>query len=121
MPFLSHIAAYVPSRIVSNADLEVMLGTDAGRIKQTSGIDERRFAAQDETVVDMAVAAGRRSLSAGEALTVEMLIVASGSAGRRFPGPAASVARALNLGSIPAIDLPMRAPVQSSVSPWRAA
>jgi 3-oxoacyl-[acyl-carrier-protein] synthase-3 len=107
MSFLSNIAAYVPSRIVGNAELEQMLGTEAERIKQTSGIEERRFAAQDETVVEMAVAAGRKSLSAGEGPAVEMLIVASGSANRRFPGPAASIARALNLGSIPAIDLPM--------------
>jgi 3-oxoacyl-[acyl-carrier-protein] synthase-3 len=36
-----------------------------------------------------------------------MLIVASGSAARGFPGPAAEVADRLCLGSTPALDLPM--------------
>jgi len=36
-----------------------------------------------------------------------MLLVSSGSSERRFPGPAAGVARRLGLDSVPAIDLPM--------------
>ncbi len=41
------------------------------------------------------------------AKTFGLLIVASGSGARGFPGPAAEVADRLCLGSVPAIDLPM--------------
>ena len=38
---------------------------------------------------------------------VNMILVAAGSGERRFPGPAASVAKMLGMDGIPAIDLPM--------------
>jgi 3-oxoacyl-[acyl-carrier-protein] synthase III len=38
---------------------------------------------------------------------VGMILVSSGSAERRFPGPAASIAHALGLTGVPAIDIPL--------------
>ena len=105
--FLDGVACHLPSRVVSNAELAAMVGVDPEWIRATSGIEERRFAAADETVVDLAVAAARRCLDSAGATAVGMVIVASGSADRRWPGPAAAVAAALHLGSVPAIDLPM--------------
>src|SRR5215212_6986689 len=86
-----------------------MVGTSAEWIYNVSGIEERRFAADRETVADMGVAAARDCLSAAglEASALGMILVASGSSERRFPGPAASIAQRLNLDSVPAIDLPM--------------
>src|SRR5437763_1003892 len=57
----------------------------------------------------MDVAAARECLASAvvTAAGFGMLLVASGSSERRFPGPAASVARQLNLDGIPAIDLPL--------------
>ena len=86
-----------------------MVGSSAEWIYNVSGIDERRFAAEDETISDMAVSAARDCLSAAgvDASSLGMLMVASGSSERRFPGPAASVAHRLGLDSVPALDLPM--------------
>ena len=46
----------------------------------------------------------RAGTTAGE---LGMVVVASGSAERRFPGPAASVAQRLGLDAAPALDIPM--------------
>lgn len=107
MSFLSAIGSYVPARVVHNAELAQLLGVEAEWIERVSGIEERRFAAETETVVDLAVAAARNCLSSAGSPAIGMVIVSSGTAERRFPGPASSVARALNLGSTPAMDLPM--------------
>jgi 3-oxoacyl-[acyl-carrier-protein] synthase-3 len=86
-----------------------MVGSSAEWIYNVSGIDERRFAAEDETISDMAVSAAQDCLSSSgvSASGLGMLMVASGSSERRFPGPAASVAHRLGLDSVPALDLPM--------------
>ncbi len=86
-----------------------MVGSSAEWIYNVSGIDERRFAAEDETISDMAVSAAQDCLSNSgvAASSLGMLMVASGSSERRFPGPAASVAHRLGLDSVPALDLPM--------------
>lgn len=85
-----------------------MIGVDPDWIVKVSGIEERRFAGQDETVVDLAVRAAVDCLSAARMAPPElgMLIAASGSGERQFPGPAASIAHRLGLGTTPALDLP---------------
>jgi 3-oxoacyl-[acyl-carrier-protein] synthase-3 len=86
-----------------------MVGSSAEWIYNVSGIEERRFAAEGETVADMAAAAAKECLASsgiGPA-DVGMALVASGSSERRFPGPAASVARQLGLDGVPSIDLPL--------------
>jgi 3-oxoacyl-[acyl-carrier-protein] synthase-3 len=96
--------AYLPPRVVTNAELAARLGCEEDWIFQASGIRERRYA--EESVTELAMAAARDCLERHPA-DVEMVIVASGSSERRFPGPAASVANELGLSGIPAIDLPM--------------
>ncbi len=79
-----------------------MVGSTAEWIFSVSGIEERRFAAEEETVADLGAQAARDCLAAAgmAAAAIGMLIVSSGSSERRFPGPAAGVAHR-------AIDLPM--------------
>ena len=104
--FLSAFSAYVPPRIVPNAELAARLGCTSDWIREVSGIEERRYAADDQTVVDMAVEAGRGCLGDTKA-EIGMLMVSSGSSDYQFPGPAAQVADRLSLGQIPALDIPM--------------
>src|SRR5262249_54425154 len=86
-----------------------MVGSSAEWIFNVSGIEERRFAADGETVADMGVEAARDCLAAAgmSAGEIGMLLVSSGSSERRFPGPAAGVAQRLGLDCVPAIDLPL--------------
>jgi 3-oxoacyl-[acyl-carrier-protein] synthase-3 len=109
MAFLRAFGSYVPSRIVDNAELSALLGCDSGWILSASGIAERRYAPESESVVDLASRAaedclGRAGAKAGQ---IGLLILSSGSAERRFPGPAAETAARLGMADVPAIDLPM--------------
>ena len=109
MAFLRALGSYVPSRVVANAELAARLHCDAEWIFNVTGIGERRYAAESETVVDMGTLAAKDCLTraAIDPAQIGLTIVASGSAGRRFPGPAAETAARLGLAGVPAIDLPM--------------
>ncbi len=108
MSYIHAFGAHVPVRVVTNAELASRLNCAAEWIENVSGIRERRWAAE-ETVADLATAAARDCLARAdlEASELGMIIVSSGSAERRFPGPASAVAAALGLNATPAIDLPV--------------
>ncbi len=107
--FLHGFGVHLPERVVANAELAERLGCTTEWIEKVSGIRERRWAAPEATVADMGVAAAEDCLrKAGIAAnTLGMLIVASGSGARGFPGPAAEVAARLGMDSAPALDVPM--------------
>lgn len=109
MGYLEGFGKYLPARVVPNAEMGAMVGCDAEWIANVSGIDERRFAAADETVVTLAAKAGRDCLekTGVEPGTIGMLIVSSVTAERRVPGPASAVARELGLEGVPALDIPV--------------
>jgi 3-oxoacyl-[acyl-carrier-protein] synthase-3 len=101
--------AYLPSRVVTNAELAARLDCDAGWITDVSGIEERRYSNPEESVASMGLAAAEQCLDhAGvKASDVGMILVSSGSSERRFPGPASVMAHALSTDGVPAIDLPI--------------
>lgn len=109
MAFIQAFGRYLPERVLSNADVARLAGCEPAWIAEVSGIEERRVAREEETVADLAVRAARDCLSraARPAASIGLLIVASGSFEGRFPGPAAAVAHALGLASVPVLDLPM--------------
>lgn len=109
MAWIKAFGRYLPERVVGNAELEAITGVEPGWIVKASGIEERRFAGAHEKVADLAVRAAEDCLGAAGMAPSElgMLIVACGSAERQFPGPAASVAQRLGLGTTPALDLPV--------------
>jgi 3-oxoacyl-[acyl-carrier-protein] synthase-3 len=109
MAFLRAFGSYVPSRVVANAELAALLGCESDWIVSVSGISERRYADDSESVVDLAVEAAADCLSRAQMQPsdIGLVIVASGSSGRRFPGPAAETAARLGIAGAPAIDLPM--------------
>jgi len=100
---------YVPERVVTNAEIASQLDCDPAWIVQMSGIHERRWADPSETVASLGMRAAHDCLArAGVgAREVDLILVASGSAERRFPGPAAAVGAGLDLAGVPAIDLPL--------------
>jgi 3-oxoacyl-[acyl-carrier-protein] synthase-3 len=107
--FIRAFGACVPARVVTNEELAAQLNCTPAWIVEMSGIEERRYAAPDETVAGMAASAAKECLDrAGmSAADIGMLIVSSGSAERRFPGPASTVAHQLGAANIPALDFPM--------------
>jgi 3-oxoacyl-[acyl-carrier-protein] synthase-3 len=108
MPAILAFGRYVPERALGNEELARLSGCEAAWILQMSGIRERRIAADGETVADLGVAAAKDCLAKGGGRGLPGLIfVSSGSAERRFPGPAAEIAERLGFAGVPAIDLPL--------------
>jgi 3-oxoacyl-[acyl-carrier-protein] synthase-3 len=107
--FLKAFGSYLPERVVSNAEIGARVGCDAEWIRNVSGIDERRFAADGESVVDLALRAAQDCLEQAKmkASDLGMILVSSGSWERQFPGPAAAVASKLGLDTTPSLDVPM--------------
>jgi 3-oxoacyl-[acyl-carrier-protein] synthase-3 len=56
---IKSVGTYVPSGILTNADLEKMVETSDTWIRDRTGIAERRIAAVNETATDLAAAAAR--------------------------------------------------------------
>lgn len=100
---------YLPDRILDNAALARQLGCDPAWIFEASGIEERRIATDEETVAVMAERAAHHCLerTGVDAAQIGLVILSSGTAERRFPGPAARLAQGLGLAGVPAIDLPV--------------
>src|SRR5277367_140802 len=109
MAFLRSFGAYLPERVVTNAELAPQLGVEPEWILNVSGISERRYAAADETVASLGIRAAIECLkNAGlDAAELALILVSSGSSERFCPGPASLVAAGLGLASTPAIDLPI--------------
>lgn len=109
MAALAGFGAYVPERCLSNAELAGRLNCAPEWIYEVSGIESRRIAEESQTVEDLALLAARNCLGElnVEPLEIGMILVSSGSAARRFPGPAASVGKALGIPGVPCLDVPV--------------
>ncbi|WP_285546452.1 beta-ketoacyl-ACP synthase 3 [Streptomyces lavendulae] len=94
---IAGLGAYRPGRVVGNDEAAAAAGVDAEWIEQRVGVRERRYAAAEETVVSMAVEAGRSALhdAAVTAAEVDTVILASSSMPSPMPNGAAQVAAAL--------------------------
>lgn len=109
MAAIAGFGSYLPQRVMDNAAMAELLQCDAAWITEACGIEERRIAGADETIAGMAERAARNCLDrAGvPAGDIGLVIVASGTSERRFPGPAAQCAERLGLAGVAAIDLPI--------------
>ena len=109
MASIRAFGSYLPSRVVDNREMAAATGAEAEYILRGSGIEERRFAGAEDSVASLGVRAAKDCLeNAGlTARDIGMLLVASGSAEQRFPGPASAVGAGLGINGVPAIDLPM--------------
>jgi 3-oxoacyl-[acyl-carrier-protein] synthase-3 len=107
--YLNAFGSYLPERVLGNGELARRLGCSSDWIESVSGIQERRWAAPETSMVDLAEAAARDCLNrAGlSAAEVGLLILASGSGAPGFPGPSAELAHRLGLSLAPALDLPV--------------
>lgn len=101
------IGAYRPERIVSNEEICQQIDSTDEWIQTRSGIRNRRFAAEDETVVDMSVEAGKKAIAAS-GLTVDQIdciIIATSSHYNQTPQAATLVADRLGLDKPGSFDL----------------
>jgi 3-oxoacyl-[acyl-carrier-protein] synthase III len=98
---------YQPDKVVTNDDLAKIVDTNDEWIRARTGIQSRRVAGDDETVADMAEAAGAKALAASglEPAEVDLVIVATCSPESPLPNVAATVAYRLGIPAPGAYDL----------------
>jgi 3-oxoacyl-[acyl-carrier-protein] synthase-3 len=100
-------ARYTPARIVTNADFEQTLDTSDQWIRERSGIRERRYAEDHETIAFMASDAARRAL-ADAGLTpadLDAIVIGTASWDRLLPSQACDVQAALGATNAAAFDV----------------
>jgi 3-oxoacyl-[acyl-carrier-protein] synthase III len=98
---------YQPTRVVTNDELAATVHTTDEWIRSRVGIASRRIAGPDETVADMAVAAGGKALAASglSPEDIDLVIVATCTPEAQIPNTAATVARRLGISSPGAYDM----------------
>jgi 3-oxoacyl-[acyl-carrier-protein] synthase-3 len=109
MAFLRAFGSHLPARRVHNDELAPLVGATPEWILSVSGIEERRYADDEDTVASLGLLAARDCLSkAGVAARdLGMILVASGSSERFCPGPTSQIAASLGLNATPVLDIPV--------------
>src|SRR5215471_19197318 len=98
---------YQPSNVVTNEDLAKTVDTSDEWIRSRVGIQSRRVAGPEESVADMAVAAGGKALAASglSPADIDLVVVATCSSVLPMPSVSAIAASRLGIGSPGAYDL----------------
>ncbi len=110
LPFgccIAGVGAYVPERVLTNAELESLVETSDEWITSRTGIKERRMAAADEYTSDLGARAAIAALAdAGVSATdVDLIIVATITPDMPFPATACLVQQKIGAARAAAFDL----------------
>ncbi|MDO9151002.1 MAG: beta-ketoacyl-ACP synthase III [Methylotenera sp.] len=99
--------SYLPSKVLTNADLERMVDTTDEWIFTRTGIRERHIAAEGEFTSDLAFEAAKNAIaSAGvSANDIDLIIVATTTPDKIFPSVATMVQKKLDIAGCPAFDM----------------
>lgn len=100
--------SYLPERVLSNADFEKMIETTDEWIVSRSGIKNRHFIGEGQTVVDMVEIAAKRALEAAgiQAADLDGIIIGTTSGHRIFPSVANELQARLGItNNCPSFDL----------------
>jgi len=93
------VGAYRPARVVSNDEICEYIDSSDEWIRERSGIITRHFAAEDETVVDMAAAASEKALASAGVRADEIDTVIVSTVTHLSQTPSASAELAFRLGT----------------------
>jgi len=104
---ITGLGTHVPERVVTNDDLSKLVDTSDEWIVTRTGIRERRFAADDEALSDIALPAARAALAQARLTPgdIDLLIVATVTADMQFPSTAAILGDLLGADDAAAYDL----------------
>src|SRR5262245_10455969 len=104
---ITGLGAHVPSRVLTNDELATIVDTNDEWITERTGIKERRIAAPEEALTDIAMPAALAALAqAGvEAKDVDLLVCATVTPDMMFPTSSALLADALGAPDAAAYDL----------------
>jgi 3-oxoacyl-[acyl-carrier-protein] synthase III len=98
---------HVPERVITNEELAKMVDTSDEWIVERTGIRERRVAAPDEAMTDVALPACRQALAAAgvDAGDLDLIVVATVTPDSMFPTTSALIADELGAPDAAAYDL----------------
>jgi 3-oxoacyl-[acyl-carrier-protein] synthase-3 len=104
---ISGLGAYVPERVLTNDELSRLVDTSDEWITERTGIKERRIAAPEEALTDLALPAAKAALTqAGvEPKDIDLLVCATVTPDMMFPTSSALLADALGAPDAAAYDL----------------
>jgi 3-oxoacyl-[acyl-carrier-protein] synthase-3 len=105
---ISGTGSYLPTKILTNAELERMVDTTDEWIFARTGIRERHIAASDEYTSDLGIAAAKEAIEAAniDVQDIELLIVATTTPDRVFPSTACLIQNQLGIkNNSPAFDV----------------
>lgn len=99
--------AYLPERIVSNAELSLSVDTNDEWIRSRTGILQRHIARNDEYTSHLALKASQNALDdAGlKASSIDLIITCSTTPDNSFPSIASKLQGYLGLNNVPSFDL----------------
>jgi 3-oxoacyl-[acyl-carrier-protein] synthase III len=104
---ITGLGVHVPDKVVTNEELAGLVDTSDEWIRERTGIRERRIAADDEALTDIALPAARAALDDAnvEASDIDLLICATVTPDMMFPTSSALLADTLGMPRAAAYDL----------------
>lgn len=99
--------SYLPEKVLTNKDLEELVDTTDEWIRERTGIRQRHIAAEGETTCDLAASAALRAIEmAGKSHSeIDLIILATTTADKIFPGTACLLQKRLDVHGCPAFDV----------------
>ena len=104
---ITGLGTHVPERVMTNAELAQIVETSDEWIRERTGIRERRIAADDEALTDIAMPAATAALAdaGADPAEIDLLICATVTPDMMFPTSSALMADALGMPKAAAYDL----------------
>lgn len=101
------VGHYLPERVITNQDLEKMMDTSDEWITERTGIKERRWITEGESVSGLAYKAAQMALErAGKkAEDIDFIIFATMASDHEFPGAGCFLQEKLGIPGVPALDV----------------
>ncbi len=99
--------AYLPERIITNAEMSSMVDTDDSWIRKRTGIGQRHVAAEGERTSDLGLAAAQEALAAAslKAQDIDLIVCATSTPDETFPATATRIQSRLGIKSGAAFDV----------------
>jgi 3-oxoacyl-[acyl-carrier-protein] synthase-3 len=104
---ITGLGCYVPDRVLTNDELSTIVDTSDEWIMERTGIRERRIAAPDEALTDLALPSARAALAQAqlEPRDIDLLVCATVTPDMMFPTSSALLADELGAPDAAAYDL----------------
>ena len=101
------VGAYLPKRVLTNAELSQMVDTNDEWIRERTGISARHIAADGELTSDLAIAAAKQALVRAnvDPVEIDLVIRATATPDRTFPATATRIQASLGISKGAAFDL----------------